>query len=75
MDSIKIRELEEKSLVDSDNTMIVEDNTGTLQVPVSSLQKSLQASLYCQTVDDMKKSGFLSNAIILTIGGIFKLSS
>ena len=43
MDSIKIRELEEKSLVDSDNTMIVEDNTGTLQVPVSSLQKSLQS--------------------------------
>ena len=68
MDSIKIRELEEKSLVDSDNTMIVEDNTGTLQVPVSSLQKSLQASLYCQTVDDMKKSGFNEGDVICTLG-------
>lgn len=68
MDSIKIRELEEKSLVDSDNTMIVEDNTGTLQVPVSSLQKSLQASLYCQTVDDMKKSGYNEGDVICTLG-------
>lgn len=68
MDSIKIRELEEKSLVDSDNTMIVEDNTGTLQVPVSSLQKSLQASLYCQTVDDMKKSGFNEGDVVCTLG-------
>lgn len=68
MDSIKIRELEEKSIVDPEDTMVVEDNSGTLQVPISSLQATLQASLYCGNINDLKQSVFNAGDIVETLG-------
>lgn len=68
MESIKIRELEEKSLVNPDDTIILEDNSGTLQVPVSALQSAMQGSLFCNSVEDMRSSVFNAGDVIETLG-------
>lgn len=68
MESIKIRELEEKSLVNPDDTIILEDNSGTLQVPVSALQSVMQGSLFCKSVEDMRSSVFNAGDVVETLG-------
>ena len=68
MDSIKIRELEEKSIVSSEDTIVVEDNTGTLQVPISTLQNMLQASLFCKNINELKQSVFNAGDVVETLG-------
>lgn len=68
MDSIKIRELEEKSIVSAEDTIVVEDNTGTLQVPISTLQNMLQASLFCKNINELKQSVFNAGDVVETLG-------
>lgn len=68
MDSVKIRELEEKSLVNPEDTFVLEDNTGTLQAPVSALQASMQDSLFLTCVDDMRNLSFNAGDVVETLG-------
>ena len=54
MDSVKIRELEEKSKLDPTDVVVIEDYDGTKVASVLALQSAVQKALFFNTIDDMK---------------------
>lgn len=68
MDSIKIRELEEKSTINLEETIIVEDHSGTVQASIHSLQNIVQDSLFCGNINELQQSVFNAGDIVETLG-------
>ena len=68
MDSIKIRELEEKSTVNTTDTMIIEDNDGTKVVSIATLQSAIGKAFRYSTLEDVKNISFNEGDIVSTLG-------
>ena len=68
MDSVKIRELEEKSTVNPTDVIVIEDNDGTKVVSVLNLQSAIQKSIFFNTIDDMKAATLNEGDVVKTLG-------
>ena len=68
MDSVKIRELEEKSTVNPTDVIVIEDYDGTKVVSVLNLQSAIQKALYFNTIDDMKAATLNEGDVVKTLG-------
>lgn len=68
MDTVKVRELPTKSTLDRLDSMIVEDNDGTKTVLIQDIRHFLQANMYFDTVEDMKRAFLYEGDIVTTLG-------
>lgn len=68
MDSVKIRELEEKTTLNPTDTIVIEDYDGTKVVSVSNLQSSLQKVLFYNTIEDLKNAELNEGDVVRTLG-------
>lgn len=68
MDSVKIRELEEKTTVNPTDVIVIEDYDGTKVVSVLNLQSAIQKALYFNTIDDMKAATLNEGDVVKTLG-------
>ena len=68
MDTVKIRELTEKSNVNLEDLVIVEDNDGTKVMQIRQFQSLVQKNTVFNTVDDMKNASLNEGDIIHTLG-------
>lgn len=68
MDSIKIRELEEKETVDTTDTIVIEDNDGTKVISLKNLQSAIQKYIFFNTIDDMKAASLNEGDVVKTLG-------
>lgn len=68
MDTVKIRELPQKSGISLTDMIIVEDNDGTKTQEVSEFKSLLQQSIYFNTVEDMKNANLKEGDVVNTLG-------
>lgn len=69
MDTIKVRELPQKSgSISLTDLIIVEDNDGTKVAEVGEFRSLLQQSIYFNTVDDMKNATLHEGDVVRTLG-------
>ena len=69
MDTVKIRELPQKSgNIALTDLLIVEDNDGTKTAEVGEFRSLLQQSIYFNTVDDMKNATLHEGDVVRTLG-------
>lgn len=68
MDSVKIRELEEKSKLDPTDVVVIEDYDGTKVASVLALQSAVQKALFFNTIDDMKAAALNEGNVVKTLG-------
>lgn len=68
MDSVKIRELEEKTSLNPTDVVVIEDYDGTKVVSVLNLQSAVQKALFFNTVDDMKAATLNEGDVVRTLG-------
>lgn len=69
MDTVKVRELPQKSgSISLTDLIIVEDNDGTKVAEVGEFRSLLQQSIYFNTVDDMKNATLHEGDVVRTLG-------
>lgn len=68
MESVKVRELDEKSNVRLTDLVIIEDNDGTKTTKVANIASTVQQSLYFDTVEDMKNASLQDGDVVTTLG-------
>lgn len=68
MESVKVRELDEKSNVRLTDLVIIEDNDGTKTTKVANIASAVQQSLYFDTVEDMKNASLQDGDVVTTLG-------
>lgn len=69
MDTVKIRELPQKSgSISLTDLIIIEDNDGTKVAEVGEFRSLLQQSIYFNTVDDMKNATLHEGDVVRTLG-------
>lgn len=68
MESVKVRELDEKSNVKLTDLVIIEDNDGTKTTKVANIASTVQQSLYFDTVEDMKNASLQDGDVVTTLG-------
>ena len=68
MDSVKIRELEEKTTLEPTDVVVIEDYDGTKVVSVKNLQSSVQQALFFDTISDMKAATLNEGDVVRTLG-------
>lgn len=68
MESVKVRELDEKSNVKLTDLVIIEDNDGTKTTRVANIASTVQQSLYFDTVEDMKNASLQDGDVVTTLG-------
>lgn len=69
MDTVKIRELPQKSgSISLNDFIIVEDNDGTKTTEVGEFRSLLQQSIFFNTVEDMKNATFKEGDVVQTLG-------
>ena len=68
MESVKVRELDEKSNVKLTDLVIIEDNDGTKTTKVANIASTVQQSLYFDTVEDMKNASLHDGDVVTTLG-------
>lgn len=69
MDTVKIRELPQKSgSISLTDLIIVEDNDGTKTTEVGEFRSLLQQSIFFNTVEDMKNATFKEGDVVQTLG-------
>ena len=67
MDTVKIRELPQKSgSISLTDLIIIEDNDGTKVAEVGEFRSLLQQSIYFNTVDDMKNATLHEGDVVRT---------
>ena len=69
MDTVKIRELPQKSgSISLTDMIIIEDNDGTKTAEVGEFRSLLQQSIYFNTVEDMKNATLHEGDVVRTLG-------
>lgn len=69
MDTVKIRELPQKSgSISLTDLIIIEDNDGTKTAEVSEFRSLLQQSIFFNTVEDMKNATLHEGDVVQTLG-------
>ena len=68
MDDLRIRELPEKFTVNITDKLIVEDEDGTKIIGVDVMKSMIDKTLFCNTVNDLKKGSYKEGDIVTTLG-------
>lgn len=68
MESVKIRELDEKSNIKPTDLVIIEDNDGTKVARVSNITSVIRQQIYFETVEDMKNATLQDGDVVTTLG-------